>query len=349
MSRQRALDAINGKPTNRVAQLEWNAPPEFIRDVVGVDPYAEPAEAWLAFVEKYDIDATPRGGAAAPSAKGSAVRQDGNHAYTQWGIGQTSWLTDPIYKTPDEILAFDPRTHDKSSLQEKTDRFCENYEKVQAWYGNLTQYIPGHYQLVLHYMPFWCDWAVFMELLAMEPEKCRPLFDRCESYSTEITEAWSHSGAPAFIAHEDLCSSRGPIFSPEFLRQEIFPRYERIYKPLRRKGIKVLPTSDGLIETIAMDLMDAGGDGLFIEPMNDIAKMIDIVGPEGILWGGGSSVVVTTGTPKTIRDDVRQRMQAGKKLPSFFFALAGEAPHNVPTENFEAYLLACREYGERMS
>ena len=347
MGQQRALDTINGNPTDRVAQLEWNAPPEFLRDVVGVDPYVKPAEAWLAFVEKYDLDATIRGGAGVPSAMGNAVRQDGDHAYTQWGIGDTGWLTDPVYKTPDEILAFDPRTHDTSSLQEKTDRFCKRYEEVKDWYGDRTQYVPGHYQLVLHYMPYWCDWGVFMELLALEPEMCRPLFDRCESYSIEIMEAWSHSAAPAFIAHEDLCSARGPIFSPEFLRREIFPRYKRIYEPLRRKGIKVLATSDGLIEPIAQDLMDAGADGLFLEPMNDIAKMVGLVGPGGILWGGGSSVVVTTGTPKTIRADVRERMQAAQNLPGFLFALGGEALQNVPSENFEAYLAACREYGKR--
>ena len=347
MSRQRALDTLNGRPTDRVAQLEWNAPPDFLREVIGIDPYKNPSEAWLSFVERFDIDATIRGGAGVPSAMGGDVRRDRDHAYTQWGIGDTSWLTDPIYKTADQILAFDPRSHDKSSRQEKADTFARCYHDAQDWYGDRAQFIPGHYQLVVHYMPYWCDWAVFMELLASEPDRCRPLFDRCEDYSVEIMEAWANSGAPAFIAHEDLCSTRGPIFSPEFLRREIFPRYKRIYEPLRRKGIKVLATSDGLIESIAPDLMDAGADGLFLEPMNDIGRMVDLVGPGGILWGGGSSVVVTTGTPVTIREDVRQRMQQARRLPGFFFALGGEAPHNVPAANFQAYLSACAEYGKR--
>ncbi len=109
----------------------------------------------------------------------------------------------------------------------------------------------------------------------------------------------------------------------------------------------MLATSDGLVEPIAQDLMDTGADGLFLEPMNDIAKLVDLVGPEGILWGGGSSVVVTTGTPETIRADVRRRMEEARRLSGFFFALGGEAPQNVPSENLEAYLAACREYGKR--
>lgn len=347
MSYQRAFDTLHGRPTDRVASLEWNAPPQFLRQATGIDPYDRPEEAWLRFVEIFDIDASLRGGAGAPRARGGEVRHEGGHAYTQWGLGETEWLADPPYKTPAQILAFDPRTHDKSSLQEKTDNFCSHYEYVRKWYGDRTLYVPGHYQLVLHYMPFWCDWPAFMELLATDPDQCRPLFDRCESYSTEVLEAWSHSGAPAFIAHEDLCSSRGPIFSPDFLRREIFPRYRRIYEPLRRKGVKVLATSDGLIEPIARDLLDAGADGLFIEPMNDIGKMVDLVGPRGILWGGGSSVVVTTGTPETVREDVRRRMEQARRIPGFFFALAGEAPHNVSPENFQAYLDACVEFGHR--
>lgn len=347
MSLQRALDTLNGRQTDRVAQLEWNAPPDFLGTSTGLDPYEKAAEAWHRFLEMHDIDATIRNWASAPRTRGNDVRREGGHAFTQWGLGETSWLTDPPYKTPEAILAFDPRTHDKVGLQERIDVVCRDYALAQKWYGDRALYIPGHYQLVLHYMPFWCDWSVFMELLATEPEECRPLLDRCESYSTEVFEAWSHSAAPAFIAHEDLCSARGPIFSPDFLGREIFPRYKRIYEPLKRKGIKILATSDGLIEPIARDLLDAGADGLFIEPMNDIRKMVELVGPHGILWGGGNTVAVTTGTPETIREDVRQRMEQARKLRGFFFALGGEAPQNVPTENFQAYLDACSEYGKR--
>lgn len=347
MSLRRALDTLNGEATDRVARLEWNAPPQFLRDTTRLDPYEQPVESWLRFLEVHDIDATLRDWAYAAKVRGSDVRFDGGQAYTQWGLGETQWLADPPYKTPEAILAFDPRTHDRMGLQERIDTVCRNYEGVQKWYGDRVLYVPGHYQLVLHYMPYWCDWSAFMELLADDPEACIPLFDRCESYTTEIMEAWSHSAAPAFIAHEDLCSARGPIFSPDFLRREIFPRYKRIYAPLKRKGIKVLATSDGFIEPIAGDLLSAGADGLFIEPMNDIGRMVDRVGPRGILWGGGSSVAVTTGTPDTIRSDVRRRMAQARKLRGFFFALAGEAPQNVSSGNFAAYLDACAEYGRR--
>ena len=45
--------------------------------------------------------------------------------------------------------------------------------------------------------------------------------------------------------------------------------------------------------------------------------------------------------------DVSLRMGQARKLAGFFFALAGEAPQNVPAENMEAYFDACREFGRR--
>jgi hypothetical protein len=48
--------------------------------------------------------------------------RDEHHVYEQWGVRDTPWLTAPVYRTADEILAFDPRTHDPSSLEQKVDR-----------------------------------------------------------------------------------------------------------------------------------------------------------------------------------------------------------------------------------
>jgi hypothetical protein len=347
MSRKRAIDALAGRQTDRVAQLEFLAHEAFFRKVTGLDPYEKPNEAFLAFLESCKIDATLMPGLGRPRVRPGQMLRDGHHAYTAWGFKETPWLAEPIYKTPEEILAFDPRTHDASSLQEKTDRCCDGYERAQSLFGDRALYVPGHYQLVLHYMPFYCDWRVFMELLALESDRCRPLLDRCTDYSIEVFEAMARTPAPLIIAHEDLCSARGPIFSPEFLRREVFPRFARIYEPVKRAGKRLLAISDGFIEPIAADLMAAGADGLFIEPMNDIDRMIDLVGPGGIIVGGGDTRTLTTGTPEEVAAEVKTSIEKAKRLPGFFFCLGGEAPHNVPVENLEAYFDACRQYGTK--
>jgi len=345
MSLQRAMKAMSGIPTDRVAQMEFLSHAGFFRQVTGLDPYTQTFEAFLAFLEYFDVDATLIADLGPPSLRDGQTRNDQHLTYAAWGLRETAWVRDPLFKTPDEILALDPAVFDKRSLQQKIDSFCADYERQRAAFGGRALLVPGQYQLVLHYATSWCDWAIFLELLALDVDKCRPLFDRCMNYTIEIFQAFAASSAPIIIAHEDLCSARGPIFSPDFLRREVFPRFAQIYEPVKKVGKKVLAVSDGLIEPIAADLVAAGADGLFIEPMNDIDRMIGVVGAKGILVGGGNTRTLTVGTPEQVQAEVRANMQKAKHLPGFFFCLAGEAPDNVPLENLHAYFDACKRYG----
>ena len=344
MSRRRALDALAGRKLDRVAQLEFLSHEAFFRAATGIDPRDRLVDCYLAYLERFDIDATlfVIGGATGLAA--DEVARDEHHARTLWGMRETHWLTDPPCETPEQILAYDPRTADPAGLAERTDRTCKNVAETQALLAGRALLVPGQYQLVLHYMPFACDWQVFMELLATDADACLPLLDRCMEFSIDVFTALAASEAPMIIAHEDLCSARGPIFNPDFLRREVFPRFARIYEPVKRAGKKVLAISDGLVEAIAPDLLAAGADGVFIEPMNDIDRMIDAVGPEGVIMGAGNTGVLTTGTAETVAAETAASLEKAKRLPGFFFGLAGEAPQNVPVENLEAYFETCREH-----
>ena len=345
MGRERAIAALRGEADRRVACLEVAAHPEFIQKLTGMDPYARTAEAFAEYVARLDIDASILGYLEPPRTKDGATAQDERHVYAQWGLRDTAWLTNPLYRTTDEILAFDPRSHDGSSLQAKVDRYCGDYERAQRLFGDSTLYIPGHYQLVVHYMPFYCDWAVFLEALLLEPDRCRSLFDRCAEYSREVFEALAQTPAPAIVAHEDLCSARGSIYSLDLLRTEVFPRYAEIFSPVTKAGKRIFAFGEGKIEEIAEDLLAAGADGVFADQNNDLEAMIELVGPRGLLAGGIDTLTLTQGTPCEIREQVRQRMALAKRLPGFFFCVTGETPQNVSVENLEIYWDACREYG----
>ena len=346
MSRQRAIDALRGQKTDRVAQMVELSHPGFLQHVSGLDPYEKTAEALAKTLKHLDVDTSILGYLEPPRLRNGQTRQDDHYTYTQWGVRETPWLTNPYYKTVDEILAFDPRTHDSSTLQEKVDRYCAHYENTERLFSNSVLYVPGHYQLVLHYMPFYCDWAVFMETLALEPDRCRFLFDRCASYSIEVFEALAQTPAPLIIAHEDLCSTKGPIFSPALPRQEVFPRFAQIYEPVKRAGKRILAFGEGSIEEIAPDLLEAGADGLYLDQGNNIEAMIDLVGNNGLLVGGCNTMTISAGTADEIQAEVQAKMSLAKKLPGFFFSLTGEAPEDVPVENLEVYFEACREFGK---
>ncbi|MCE5278679.1 MAG: uroporphyrinogen decarboxylase family protein [Planctomycetaceae bacterium] len=343
MSIKRALAAIAGEKVDRVAQFEFLTHEAFFRSATGIDPRTKPTESYLAYLEKFDIDATLFAAFGATDLTDGQVAAAGDHhVRTAWGMRETQWMTNPIYKTRQEILDFDPRRHDDISLAQRIDGWCRNYRDTQALLGERSLLVPGHFMLVLHYMPYYCDWTLFMEMVATEPESLRPMLDRCTDYSVDTLTAMAATDAPMLMAHEDLCSARGPIFSPAFLRREVFPRYQRIYEPAIKAGKKVLATSDGLIEPIAKDFIAAGATGLFMEAMNDPDTIIDAVGPRGQIVGGASTTTLTTGTPETIAAEVAATLKKAKRLPGFFICLGGEAPQNVPVENLQAYFDACR-------
>jgi hypothetical protein len=347
MSLQRALAAIRGEPTDRVPLLELAAHPGLIQAVTGRDPYVDTAEVFAEWIQRMDIDASILGVLPTPRTRPGAGDADEHHRFMSWGLRDTPWLTEPLYRTEDEILSFDPRRHDPTSLQQKVDAACAAWEEAARLFGGSCLYVPGHYQLVLHYIPFYCDWGRFMELLALEPGRCRPLFDRCTTYSTEVFTALAATPAPLVVAHEDLCSARGSIYPPSLLRAEVFPRFARIFEPVKRAGKRVLAFGEGNIESIAADLVAAGADGVFADPNNDLDVLMAAVGPRGMLAGGGDTRVVTARPPGEIREHVRSRMEAARRLPGFLFCLTGETPQDVPTGSLRAYFEACRELGRR--
>ncbi|MDO8686007.1 MAG: hypothetical protein Q7J78_04975 [Clostridiales bacterium] len=56
MSRQRFLDTISLKPTDRIAQNEWLDQPDFVMKITGIDPYEDPAGAIAAAICKLGLD-----------------------------------------------------------------------------------------------------------------------------------------------------------------------------------------------------------------------------------------------------------------------------------------------------
>ena len=58
MSLQRALDALNGKRLDRVAQMVEPSHSDYVKHITGIDPIARTPQALAAFYEHVDIDAT---------------------------------------------------------------------------------------------------------------------------------------------------------------------------------------------------------------------------------------------------------------------------------------------------
>jgi hypothetical protein len=81
--------------------------------------------------------------------------------------------------------------------------------------------------------------------LALHPERYRKLLRlsavRGRNRCTLLARAfWEGHHPGAILTSEDLCSQRGPLVSPDFLREEFYPLLEWSFEPLYEVSVKVV-------------------------------------------------------------------------------------------------------------
>lgn len=113
----------------------------------------------------------------------------------------------------------------------------------------------------------------------------------------------------ACFCGDDIAFHSGPLFSPVWLKEHLFPRLARVISAYHRKGIKVMFHSDGNLNPILDDLVEAGIDGL--NPIEILAGMdvgeIHKRYPHLFMAGGiDVSQLLSFGTPVKIKDAVKK-------------------------------------------
>ena len=72
------------------------------------------------------------------------------------------------------------------------------------------------------------------------------VMDCTGKFSAYIARVYAeHASSPLLMMGEDICGSSGPIFSPNFLREQALPRWHWIMDPIKQKGLKFLFHTDG--------------------------------------------------------------------------------------------------------
>ncbi len=156
--------------------------------------------------------------------------------------------------------------------------------------------------------------------------------------------------SPVVLIAEDFASKRGPIFSPAFLRRELFPHVRRLTEAWHAHGLKVLYHSDGNWRSVIPDLVGCGVDGFYcLEP----ALGMDIVALKrewpDLTWAGGVDGVdlMERGAPEQVRCEVRRQILETDALCTggLFIDTSSEINPLVKPENFAAMIAAVGELG----
>lgn len=343
MSFQRGWQAIYLEMPDRIPHTEYLTHRSFIMKVTGYDPedpsQAEQAHAALARALDYDFIWS---------------------VYDrEWGLPKTNmgrakyyetevpWEAYYPFRTVEEVLAFNPlEAAELPSLDELTADVRRYYEKGQALYPEAV-FPGGFYNSVFT----WCiktfGWELFMMAAKTDPQRFEQILDQFTEISRIVVEAHIRAEIPIFLCHDDIVWAAGPVFSPAWMRQYVFPRLKRLWEPLREAGIKVLFCSDGNFNEFVDDLAQAGAEGFVFEPLTDLRYIVERYGRTHVIIGNIDSRILQCGTPEQIRAEVKRCADLGRSCPGYFFAVGNHIPYTVPIPNIECYLEAIQEYSKR--
>ena len=335
---------------------------ECIRHFTGRDPLAEPQHLNAIFrelTERLDIDLLWGGGLPANNAAtfdwatGPRVRKNAaGEECIQWGIFATTHQEDgrhftgiPKPASVDAALALDPLALFPDTIDQYTERFTRQYARDLESCGDSAYPIPHHYTTCFH-----GPLALFgFELLCeagMEEDRFSTLMTRFAEISRRVTTAWSRVRDPqghrlqAFICHDDLTMTSGPLFSPAWYRRHIFPHYRAIFAPLQAAGIPVIFTSDGDPTAFIDDILGESGanaDGFNFEYLVDLQILVDKY-PNKILIGNLNSGTLARGPIAAIEAELTRAIAIGKHAPRFVINVGGGLTHDIPPAHLEAYL-----------
>ena len=152
-------------------------------------------------------------------------------------------------------------------------------------------------------------------------------------------------GIEAGFLGDDIAFKAGTLLNPAWLREHYFPRLARVIDVWHRQGVRVLFHSDGNLNEILDDLVDAGIDGL--NPIEVLAGMnvgdIHRRHPHLFMAGGiDVSQLLPFGSPATIKEMVTRTIEAaGGRI---MIGSSTELNNEVPLENYLALRDAVLEY-----
>ena len=185
--------------------------------------------------------------------------------------------------------------------------------------------------------------------LADDPELVWELFERVGRFQYRVFENLLRFDCVGLIWHaDDIAFKTQLLVSPRILRRHVFPWYTEMNRLAHATGRLVVYHSDGALQEVVGDIIACGFDGL--NPIEPPAMDINAIKRE---YGARISIIgnidlgytLTRGTPRQVREEVRQRIRDLAPGGGYAVASSNSIPEYVPLANFNAMREATFEYG----
>ena len=264
------------------------------------------------------------------------IRKVVSRRWTTWTEHVTYRSTDEYVraKTEETAKPWDWTESDEDMLRESVDVWLD----LKSRSGDIARSfnLPGPPRLDGMFS------EVGLEAFSYFMADCPDVINRQIEFRFEkILQALEHLQVPpdALIFDEacDMAFKTGLIFSPSFLRSSFIPGYTRLCSALHKRGRKVIFHSDGDLNEILDDLVEAGID--LLHPVEPMAGMdpgeIHRRYPDLILCGTiDVSQLLPFGTPEEVSDQVRRNIDVTEG--KIMVGSSTEVNNEVPLKNYLA-------------
>ncbi len=185
--------------------------------------------------------------------------------------------------------------------------------------------------------------------MSCEPEIAAYIFDKVTEQAIIRAQSFAKAGVDIIYLGDDIGMQNGPMMSTDMYRTWLKPRLKKVVDAIREINphILVFYHSCGTVTEFIPDLIDCGIDVL--NPIQsecmDFAKIYRTYGGKLSFHGTiGTQTTMPFGTPQEVKAQVWKNLNIAKKYGGLFVAPTHLLEPEVPWENIEAYVEACREY-----
>jgi len=224
-----------------------------------------------------------------------------------------------------------------TGMKEKVEQAHKEGKVASAWIGHMYE---NAWQ-VRGYEEFLMD-------MVERPEWCEYILDRFMERNLNIAVLAASAGVDVITTGDDVANQNTLMFSIPMWRRFIKERWAKVYSAARaiKPDIQIWYHSDGNITSIIPEMIEIGLT--ILNPLQpeciDLVRVKKEYGKELVFDGTiGTQTTMPFGSPDEVKKIVRQR----KKEIGYDGALIISPTHvlepEVPLENIEAFISACKE------
>ena len=308
--------ALNLEMPKRIPRTEYSATMhwDLMKVVTGIDvgvysPDEIKKRAQIAFMQAWNYDffwSTLIG----HDEFGQWQSDMGHAEYAAGGVDRRDTIYSP-YKTPEDVLTFDPweklGAKDRGELIRRFEAHYRASCEAHPFGVNMT----GVYVTLVSGFIGLFGWDMLLLAAGTDQQRFGELANRYACWIQQYFDALAESDVPVVMIHDDFVWAGGPIFRPAWYRKFIIPHYREYVAPLRDAGKKVLFCSDGNFDVFVDDIVAAGFHGLVFEPLTRLEPVVEKYGQTHVIVGNADTRILLYGSKDEIHAEVERNARAG--------------------------------------